>query len=130
MEQDDAATTHREQLFLAHIQKNPINRQILPLAPLLGVPDWWLTAGALFQTGWNVLDGRDPRAGIRNHDLFYFDDDTPYEAENAVIVRARELFKDVVADVEVRNEARGHLWPSDISRPQRHHADSPRRSVR
>ncbi|AIY02781.1 hypothetical protein ART_3182 [Arthrobacter sp. PAMC 25486] len=103
-------TTHGEQLFLAHIQKNPINRQILQLAPLLGVSDWWLTAGALFQTVWNVLDGRDPQAGIRDYDLFYFDDDTSYEAENAVIVRARELFKDLDADVEVRNEARVHLW--------------------
>lgn len=27
--------------------------QILTLAPLVGVSDWWLTAGALFQTVWN-----------------------------------------------------------------------------
>ncbi|WP_258066546.1 nucleotidyltransferase family protein [Arthrobacter sp. GMC3] len=106
-------TTKDEQLFLAHIEKNPINRQILKLAPALGVSDWWLTAGALFQTVWNVMEGKDPRAGIRDYDLFYFDADTSYEAENAVILRARELFKDLGVDVEVRNEARVHLWYED-----------------
>jgi hypothetical protein len=35
----------------------------------------------LFQTVWNVLDCRDPGAGIRDYDLFYFDEDTSYEAE-------------------------------------------------
>lgn len=106
-------TTNDEQLFLAYIDKNPVNGQILNLAPLLGVSDWWLTAGALFQTVWNVLEGKNPRAGIRDYDLFYFDEDTSYEAENAVILRARELFKDLDVDVEVRNEARVHLWYED-----------------
>lgn len=110
MRQDDAVTTIDEQLFLAYVQKNPVNGRILQLAPRLGVPDWWLTAGALFQTVWNVLEGKDPRAGIKDYDLFYFDEDTSYEAENAVILRARELFKDLGVDVEVRNEARVHLW--------------------
>ncbi|WP_313813396.1 nucleotidyltransferase family protein [Glutamicibacter sp.] len=102
--------TYDEQLFLACIQNNPINQQILQLAPQLEVSDWWLTAGALFQTVWNVLDGRDPQAGIRDYDLFYFDNDTSYEAEDAVILRAKELFNDIDAEVEVRNEARVHLW--------------------
>lgn len=103
-------TTNDEQLFLTHIQKNPVNGKILQLAPLLGISDWWLTAGALFQTVWNVLEGKDPQAGIRDYDLFYFDEDTSYEAENAVILRAHELFKTLGVEVEVRNEARVHLW--------------------
>ncbi|WP_425860438.1 nucleotidyltransferase family protein [Arthrobacter sp. TWP1-1] len=103
-------THHDEQKFLTYIHQNPVNGQILQLAPLLGVTDWWLTAGALFQTVWNVLEGKDPQAGIRDYDLFYFDEDTSYEAENAVILRAKELFSDLGVDVEVRNEARVHLW--------------------
>lgn len=103
-------TSNDERLFLTYIQRNPANQQILDLAPQLGVGDWWLTAGALFQTVWNVLDGREPGAGIRDYDLFYFDEDTSYEAEDAVIRRARRLFKDLGVDVEVRNEARVHLW--------------------
>ncbi|WP_104110567.1 nucleotidyltransferase family protein [Arthrobacter sp. N199823] len=111
--QDDVVTTNGEQRFLAHVQRNPINGKILEQAPLLGVSDWWLTAGALFQTVWNVLERKDPQTGIRDYDLFYFGKDTSYEAENEVIVRARELFKDLGVEVEVRNEARVHLWSED-----------------
>ncbi|WAH99215.1 nucleotidyltransferase family protein [Arthrobacter sp. MMS18-M83] len=103
-------TSDDARLFLSYIQRNPVNLRILQLAPRLGVGDWWLTAGALFQTVWNVLDGRDPGAGIRDYDLFYFDEDTSHEAEDAVIRRAAHLFKDLDAEVEVRNEARVHLW--------------------
>lgn len=99
-----------EQLFLRHILANPVNAEILRRAPQLGITDWWLTAGALFQTVWNVLDGRAPGAGIRDYDLFYFDPDTSYEAEDAVIRRAGSLFADLAVQVEVRNEARVHLW--------------------
>lgn len=104
------ASDIEEDFFLECIQANPVNQQILQLAPQLGVLDWWLTAGALFQTVWNVLEGKDPRNGIRDYDLFYFDEDTSYESEDAVIRRAKELFKDIDAEIEVRNEARVHLW--------------------
>jgi len=74
-------------------------------------PDWWLTAGAVFQTVWNVLDERDPRSGIGDHGVFYYDaTDLSWEAEDAVIRRAAALFADLDATVEVRNEARVHLW--------------------
>ena len=97
--------------FLDLVQRNPMNEAILDRGPALGVPDWWLTAGAVFQTVWNVLDGRDPGAGIANYDFFYFDaSDLSYEAEDAVIRRAATLFADLGVRVEVRNEARVHLW--------------------
>jgi uncharacterized protein len=97
--------------FLDLVRSNPVNAAILERAPALGVPDWWLTAGAVFQTVWNVLDGRAPGAGIADYDLFYYDaSDLSYEAEDAVIRRAAELFGDLGVTVEVRNEARVHLW--------------------
>lgn len=97
--------------FLDLVQRNPINVSILDRGSMLGVPDWWLTAGAVFQTVWNVLDGRKPNAGIADYDLFYYDaSDLSYEAEDAVIRRAESLFADLGVTVEVRNEARVHLW--------------------
>ena len=90
---------------------NPSIRAILDRGSGLGVPDWWLVAGAVFQTVWNVVDGREPTAGIRDYDLFYFDAaDLSWAAEDAVIQRAAALFGDVDGVVEVRNEARVHLW--------------------
>jgi uncharacterized protein len=97
--------------FLDLVQRNPINVSILDRGPKLGVPDWWLTAGAVFQTVWNVLDGRNPGAGIADYDLFYYDaSDLSYEAEDVVIRHAESLFADLGVTVEVRNEARVHLW--------------------
>jgi hypothetical protein len=97
--------------FLDAVQRNPINVSILDRGPMLGVPDWWLTAGAVFQTVWNVLDGRSPGAGIADYDVFYYDaSDLSYEAEDAVIRHAESLFADLGVTVEVRNEARVHLW--------------------
>ena len=75
-----------------------------------GVGDWWLTAGVLFQTVWNSLTGRPPGTGIRDADLFYFDADTSWEAEDAVIRAGADLFADLPVPVEIRNEARVHLW--------------------
>lgn len=97
--------------FVEMVLNNGVNRTVLDRGDQLGVPDWWLTAGAVFQTVWNILDGRPPRAGIVDYDLFYFDDaDLSWEAEDIVIRHAAALFADLDATVEVRNEARVHLW--------------------
>ncbi|MDL2343650.1 nucleotidyltransferase family protein [Deinococcus sp. MIMF12] len=96
--------------FLATIRLNPANAAILDRLPELGAPQAHLVAGALFQTVWNVRGGQAPAAGIRDYDLFYWDPDTGYEAEDAFIRRAAALFADLGVRPEVRNQARVHLW--------------------
>ncbi len=100
--------------FIAAIKRNPVVADVLARAEELDLPGWYLTAGCLFQTVWNVLDGREPTRGIRDYDLFYFDDrDRSWEAEDAVIRRAAGVFAGCGGEVEVRNEARVHLWYED-----------------
>jgi hypothetical protein len=99
--------------FLAIVERNPVVVEVLRRAEALALPDWYLTAGCLFQTVWNVLDGQDPTRGIRDYDLFYFDADPSWEAENAVIERAAQAFDQCGGEVEVRNEGRVHLWYED-----------------
>jgi hypothetical protein len=94
--------------FIEASLTNSNNRAILERLPHLGVPDAWLVSGALFQTVWNELTGRAPTHGIRDYDIFYFDPDTSWDAEDAVIRRARALFGDI--EIEVRNQARVHIW--------------------
>ena len=96
--------------FIAAILRNPVNATILARLPQLKAPDAWLVSGALFQTVWNVQTHRAPSYGIKDYDIFYFDPDTSWDAENNVIVRARHRFADVDAAIEVRNQARVHLW--------------------
>ena len=55
-----------------------------------------------------------PTRGIRDYDLFYFDDcDTSWDAEDRVIRVCAEVFGDLGVPVEVRNQARVHLWYPD-----------------
>lgn len=96
--------------FLAAVLQNPINVQILSRMRELALQDCWLVSGALFQTVWNVVTGRAPDYGIRDYDIFYFDTDTSWDAENGAIARAENLFADLNAKIEVRNQARVHLW--------------------
>ena len=93
------------------LRQNPAIVSILDRAAGLDLPGWYLTAGCLVQTVWNVVTGRPPGEGIRDYDLFYFDDtDLSWEAEDAVIQAAAAAFGDIPVVVEVRNEARVHLW--------------------
>jgi hypothetical protein len=102
--------------FLDHVLRNPWVGEIAARAARLDLPDWYLAAGCLYQTVWNVLDGRDPQHGIADYDLIYFDAaDLSWEAEDAVIRRCAAAFADLPAGVvvEVRNQARVHLWYED-----------------
>ncbi|MGD0144622.1 MAG: nucleotidyltransferase family protein [Rhizomicrobium sp.] len=96
--------------FLAAILSNPTNRTILATLPALDLPDAWLVSGALFQTVWNELTNRPADHGIRDYDIFYFDPDDSWAAEDDVIRRVRAAFGGVAADIEIRNQARVHLW--------------------
>lgn len=70
-----------------------------------------MTAGCLFQTVWNVVTNRPPTSGIKHCDIFDFDGtDISWGAEDAVIKAGQEVFAGLPAEVEIRNEARVHLW--------------------
>ena len=89
---------------------NPNNRAILDRLPELGAPDAWLVSGAIFQTVWNAITGHPPTHGIKDYDIFYFDPDPSWEAEDAIIQRADALFADLGIEIEVRNQGRVHIW--------------------
>lgn len=99
-----------DECFVALALTNEANRRILERLPSLGLRDAWLVSGSLFQTVWNALTGRPPSYGIKDYDLFYFDEDTSFEAEDAAIQRVAKAFADLGGDVELRNQARVHLW--------------------
>ena len=71
--------------FLALALRNPVNIAITDALLQLALPDAWLVSGCLVQTVWNVLTGRAVHYGIADYDVFYFDPDTLWEAEDAVI---------------------------------------------
>src|ERR1700704_4694993 len=101
--------------FLATVLRNPINEIIADELFRLALPDAWIVSGCLVQTAWNVLTKRAVDYGIDDYDIFYFDPDTSWQAEDAVIGELKtrfarhERFVNLGARVEVRNQARVHL---------------------
>ena len=91
---------------------SPTLMRVLTIARELALPDWRIVSGAVYQTAWNALTGRAPDYGIRDYDLVYFDGaDLSYEGEDIHIRRTAAAYAPDLSDkVEVRNQARVHLW--------------------
>lgn len=103
--------------LMAIVRESPVLMRTLMLARDMELPDWWLVSGAIYNTVWNRLTGRPETHGIKDIDLFYFDPETSYEAEDHQIRRAAALFPPK-PPVELRNQARVHLWyPDHFHRP-------------
>jgi uncharacterized protein len=104
----------REALLRRWALENPANAEILRRLPALGLPQASLAAGCIYQAVWNHQAGRPAAADIKDYDLFYFDDrDLSWEAEDRAIRRAADLFGDLGVPVELKNQARVHLWYGD-----------------
>lgn len=85
---------------------------VMETARRLDLPDWLIFSGAIYQPVLNHLTGRPLAYGLKDYDLGYFDaSDTSYEAEDMVIRKVAAQFGPPLRElVEVRNQARVHLW--------------------
>jgi uncharacterized protein len=93
------------------LRASPRVMQVLRRLRDLDLPDWRLSSGAVYQTVWNALTERDPNHGIKDFDTLYFDPDTSWDAEDAVIRRVASALEPPLREmVEVRNQGRVHLW--------------------
>lgn len=113
---------HEEELRRI-IEADPDIAAMLAAMRTFEAPDLWLVSGVLFQTVWNKLEGHPRGHGILDYDLFYFDPDTSEEAEDRWIKRAAKHFAFAEREVQLRNQARVHLWypkKFDIPYPQLH----------
>ena len=96
----------------AILRGSPRLMQVLQIARALALPDWMVFSGAVYQPVLNHLTGRPADHGLKDYDLAYHDaSDLSYEAEDVVIRRvAAALPGELATLVEVRNQARVHLW--------------------
>ena len=106
---DDAALVRR---LDAIVRAAPSLMQVLRAVRTLSLPDPLVMSGAVYQRVLNHLTGRPPDYGVRDYDLGYFDaSDISYEAEDVVIRRVAAAFDEPLKSlVEVRNQARVHVW--------------------
>jgi uncharacterized protein len=100
-----------EDLLRLVLTRSPIVATIVDRWPQIDLPDCWLVAGCLAQTVWNDAFGLPVTHGISDIDLVYFDgEDLSVETEAGHAVRLRTLFADLGLWIDVKNEARVHLW--------------------
>lgn len=91
------------------IRNHPHLMSALQVLQSADLPDPWLVSGAIYCNVWNHLTGRPADYGVKDYDVFYWDEDTSYEAEDRVIQRLTPLFP-ANPPVEIRNQARVPLW--------------------
>lgn len=100
-----------EARLAAIIRADPGLMHVLTTVRGLGLPDWRVFSGAVYQSVWNAVTGRPAGYGVRDYDLGYFDADVSWDAEDVVIRRVAAAFDEPFRGmVEVRNQARVHLW--------------------
>lgn len=95
------------------VRADPALMSVLGTMRDLDLPDWRLFSGAVYQAVWNHMTGRPAGYGVKDYDIGYFDPDTSWDAEDAVIRRVAAAFAPPLDEqVELRNQARVHLWHS------------------
>ena len=111
---DALPTFRRSSGAMMFLQALLLNRNILQLLqrlPSIVTPrEWWLTSGCLVQTVWNVRSGFPAERGILDYDLFYFDPDISWKAEDRFIRTLEDVVSDLPIHLQPRNQARVHLW--------------------
>lgn len=97
--------------YLADVlEHNPVVQAVLSAAAGMNLPDWYLAAGAVSQTVWNVRHGFPAAEGIKDYDLVYFD---PEAGEDAHVHAERDLTERLSSfeiELDVNNEAFVHRW--------------------
>lgn len=111
MQVDGPHTKEEAAHFRAALERNKTLLDVLRRAATMNLPGWYLAAGSLTQTVWNVVTDQPIETGIDDYDLVYYDDsDLSWEAEDQVIQAGLKIFEGVPTRVEIRNQARVPLW--------------------
>lgn len=77
----------------------------------MNLPDAWVVSGVIYNNVWNYLTDRPAMYGVKDVDLFYYDASAiTYDDEDQIITQADVEFAGLEVPVEVRNQARVHLW--------------------
>lgn len=88
--------------------------KLFGLAETFSPHPYYIGAGCLVQTVWNRLTGRPALHGISDIDLVYFDGaDLGYDAEDRMVKRGQVHFAGLGLPVDIKNQARVHLWYPD-----------------
>lgn len=93
------------------IMSNKTLEEVISKAHLSGIENYYIGAGCIAQTVWNYMSGNPLEYGIKDIDFAFFDDkNIDYKCENSVVLKMKELFSNLQVDIDVKNQARVHIW--------------------
>ncbi|WP_244465904.1 nucleotidyltransferase family protein [Devosia soli] len=101
----------QQRVLIEMIADDAVLMDLLKTMEASALPDALLTSGAIYNMVWNVLTGRPKHFGVRDADVAYFDgSDLSFAAEDRVIRHVEARFAGSPISVQLRNQARVHLW--------------------
>lgn len=99
--------------FILILKKNKDLMKILDFLEILNLPNFYIVAGAVFQTIWNNLDKKSLNSNVKDIDIIYYDaknlsKDCEKELENKIVASLNDMGLNY--EIDLHNEARIHLW--------------------
>lgn len=108
--------SEQNEKFIEIIKQNKELMTILDYISKSNLPNFYIAAGAVFQTIWNYYDNVPLNYGIKDIDIIYYDkNNLSKEDEQILEDKIVEHFKELNINYkfDVHNEARMHLWKKD-----------------
>lgn len=100
--------------FISIIKQNKDLMLILDYIETLNLPNFYIAAGAVFQTIWNYYDNKPLNHNIKDIDIIYYDSNNlSKEDEKKLEYNINQYFKNMNYEFDVHNEARMHLWKKE-----------------
>lgn len=90
--------------------KNEKLKKVLEILSTSELKNYYVAAGCINQTILNYYHNYEIDFGIEDFDIVYYDKDLSYEKEDQIIKYVADLLKDIQVKIDVKNEARVHLW--------------------
>ncbi|TCZ79253.1 nucleotidyltransferase family protein [Paenibacillus albiflavus] len=102
---------NNESELIRIMQQSELLMKVFDRVKLLGLKSYYIGAGCIAQTAWNHLTSRPLHYGISDIDIVYYEDqDLSSEAEEIIINRGKRQFADIPIALDIKNQARVHLW--------------------
>jgi uncharacterized protein len=101
---------HDEVSLVDYIQSSELMMDVLLAAQSANLPQWFVGAGFIRNTVWDILSGIEPSFEFNDIDLAYYDDDNKSEDTDRKI--ANELHSKLATNWEVVNQAYAHAYNS------------------
>jgi hypothetical protein len=90
------------------ITASPLATAVIEFAASAKLPNWYLGAGAVTQTVWNVLHDYEPAHGIKDYDVVYFD--PTQDADATIEAAGAEVGSRLGITLDLTNQAYVHTW--------------------